>query len=242
MLRKQATALLSLWNGIAAHRIEEYDRWHTLEHVPERVWVPGYIAGTRYLAADSSQVRYFSLYELTSLSALQSPEYKDLVDNPTPWSALMRPSFSDFLRKTGPVAAQAGSVMGCAVSLTRWVWKTDAEPGEEQLQRMADHLLAAGAPLGVTRVRIQRVDIVGPQALRNEDQAPVGAEYIGIVESLETDRFDPLAKLVETAEASYWKVKPLWRQAGSYRLMSRVEHADVARPKRPAPRLDLMPR
>lgn len=241
MQNKHSAALLSLWNGIASHRIEEYDRWHTLEHVPERVWVPGYVAGTRYVAVSDSQVRYFTLYELTSLAALQSPEYKDLVDNPTPWSALMRPSFSDFLRKTGPVAAQAGKVLGCAISLVRWVWPLDVRPGPSELQGMADHLLLAGAPLGVTRVRIQDVENVGPQALLNEDRAPVGAEYIGIIETLKPDCFEPLAQLVETAETSHWHVEPLWREAGSYRLASRVEHADVAAPKRPVPRLDLMP-
>lgn len=234
-------ALLALWNDIEARRIPEYDQWHTLEHVPERVWVPGYVSGTRYVSASDTQARYFTLYEMTDLDCLRGPEYQDLVDNPTPWSALMRPSFANFLRKTGPVAAQAGTVLGCAVSLARWVWPSETAPGQSQLQAMADHLLRAGASLGVTRVRLLRVEAAGPQALGNVDRAPAGIEYVAVVETFESDRFEALAELVASAERTHWRAPPLWRETGSYRLASRVVHADVASPTRPAPRLDLMP-
>lgn len=235
-------ALLSLWNGIERERIPEYDRWHTLEHVPERVWVPGYISATRYVATTEAQVRYFTLYELESLNCLRSAAYDDLVANPTPWSASMRPSFSNFLRKTGLVCAQAGNTAGCAVSLVRWVWPQASAPSAAALQRYADQLLFAGAAHGVTRVRIQAVETAGPQALRNVDSAPAGMEFVGIVDSFEPDVSDALARLAASTETHAWAVPPLWRAVGSYRMASRVQHADVAAPTRPAPRLNLMPR
>ena len=34
-------AFLALWNDVASGREAEYERWHTFEHVPERVAVPG---------------------------------------------------------------------------------------------------------------------------------------------------------------------------------------------------------
>lgn len=235
-------SLLSLWNDIEGHRIHEYDQWHTLEHVPERVWVPGFIAATRYVAATPAQVRYFTLYELTHLDCLRSASYQDLVDNPTPWSARMRPSFSNFLRKTGPVIVQAGHSAGCAVSLVRWVWPEASAPTPAELQAFADQLLHAGAGLGATRVRIQAVETAGPQALKNVDSAPAGKEYIGMVETFEPNPFGPLAQTIESVEALVWRVAPMWRDVGSYRMASRVAHADVAAPTRPAPRLALMPR
>ncbi|QHE85553.1 hypothetical protein [Hydrogenophaga sp. BPS33] len=239
---KNPLALLSLWNDIERERIPEYDRWHTLEHVAERVWVPGYIAATRYVATTEAQVRYFTLYELDGLDCLRSEAYNDLVANPTPWSASMRPSFSNFLRKTGPVCAQAGNTAGCAVSIVRWVWPQTSAPSAAALQRYADQLLFTGAALGVTRVRIQAVETAGPQALRNVDSAPTGAEYVGIVDSFEPDVSDALARLATSTETAAWPVAPVWRAVGSYRMASRVHHADVAAPTRPAPRLDLMPR
>jgi hypothetical protein len=35
--------------------------------------------------------------------------------------------------------------------------------------------------------------------------------------------------------------QPVWLFEAGYQLASRVEHAEVAAPSRPAPRLDLMP-
>lgn len=235
-------SLLSLWNDIESHRINEYEQWHTLEHVPERVWVPGFVAATRYVAATPVQVRYFTLYELEGLDCLRSAAYQDLVDNPTPWSARMRPSFSNFLRKTGPVAVRSGHSAGCAIFLVRWVWSIASAPTPTELQAFADQVLQSGAHLGVTRVRIQAVDTAGPQALKNVDSAPAGTEYIGMVETFEPDPFELLAERVASAEALAWRAAPLWRDVGSYRMASRVVHTDVAAPTRPAPRLDLMPR
>lgn len=235
-------ALLCLWNDIEASRAAEYERWHTLEHVPERVWVPGCLAGTRYVAATAAQVRYFTLYELDSLERLGSAAYQDLVANPTPWSASMRPSFSNFLRKTGLVCAQAGHTQGCTAAIVRWVWAQGTAPTGEVLQAFADRLLRDGAAAGVTRVRLQAVQAAGPQALKNVDRAPEGAEYIGLVESFEPGGVETLATLLSRVEASAWPQAPRWRELGGYRLASRVQHADVAAPTRPAPRLDLMPR
>jgi hypothetical protein len=94
----KGTAFLALWNDFDPARDGEYNLWHTREHVPERVGVPGILSGRRYVAAQATAHRYFTLYELESLAILTSPAYKHLVDNPTPWSRSMRPSFRNFLR------------------------------------------------------------------------------------------------------------------------------------------------
>ena len=76
-------ALLVLWNDIRRDREVEYDRWHTIEHVPERVAVPGFLGGRRYVDRTRERHRYFTLYELASLAALDTDEYRDLVANPS---------------------------------------------------------------------------------------------------------------------------------------------------------------
>jgi hypothetical protein len=42
--------------------------------------------------------RYFTLYDVASLATFDSSEYVDLLEHPTPWSASMRPDFSNILR------------------------------------------------------------------------------------------------------------------------------------------------
>lgn len=97
-----AGAFLALWNGIAdAGLQEEYETWHTFEHVPERVGVPGFVAARRYrgaAAAPGQPPHYFTLYRLAGAEALQTPRYQELLDRPTPWSARMRGQLRDFVR------------------------------------------------------------------------------------------------------------------------------------------------
>ena len=40
-------AFLALWNDVARGREPEYDQWHTLEPVPERVALPGFHGARR---------------------------------------------------------------------------------------------------------------------------------------------------------------------------------------------------
>ncbi|MFT3718744.1 hypothetical protein [Pseudorhodoferax sp.] len=226
----RAAALLSLWNGVAPGRRAEYERWHQLEHVPERVWVPGFVAGTRYRADGPAPAEYFTLYELRDLACLDSAAYRALVDAPTPWSASMRPALRDFVRKPGPVVAREGAGVGAALAVGRLVWAPGAAPDADGWAAFCRRLLAAD---GVCRVRVQRVAEAGPQALRNADAAPPGDEYVCLA-----DLFDPAA--LPTLPA--WPgAAPLWCVQGRYRLVSQVVHAEVAAPRRPPPRDDLRP-
>nr|WP_325265029.1 hypothetical protein [uncultured Rhizobium sp.] len=106
-------AILALWNDYPATMAEEYEAWHTFEHVPERLTVPGMRAASRYVSAAGKE-SYFTLYELESLAVIEQPSYLDLVRNPTPWSQKMRQHFSSVLRIPGEIAVKAGSGIGGA--------------------------------------------------------------------------------------------------------------------------------
>ena len=106
-------AILALWNDYPATMAEEYEAWHTFEHVPERLTVPGMRAARRYVSAAGKE-SYFTLYELESLAVIEQPSYLDLVRNPTPWSQKMRQHFSSVLRIPGEIAVKAGSGIGGA--------------------------------------------------------------------------------------------------------------------------------
>lgn len=109
-------AFLALWNDIARSREPEYDQWHTLEHVPERVAVRGFRGARRYVNRAKALHRYFTLYDVDSLAVFESAEYRDLLVNPTPWSASMRPDFSNFLRAICSVSMTRGTGIGAAIA------------------------------------------------------------------------------------------------------------------------------
>ena len=80
------SAVLAIWNDIAPGGDAEFDHWHTSEHIPERVSVPGFLRGRRYNVVAGNPT-YFTLYETDSVAVLQSPAYLARLDAPTPWTS-----------------------------------------------------------------------------------------------------------------------------------------------------------
>lgn len=104
-------AFLALWNDRSPAR-SDYDVWHSREHVPERLTVPGISRAVRYASGVGTLPRYFTLYTLDDLSALSHPDYVQLLHHPTPWSRSMRPDFARFLRLPCTLVSSAGGGVG----------------------------------------------------------------------------------------------------------------------------------
>lgn len=142
MTGAQAQAFLALWNGIAGAEVQaEYESWHTFEHVPERVGLPGFMEAMRYRSVDQP-LRYFTCYSLRSLTALSTPEYRDVFTHPTPWSARMRLVLRNFYRLPCEVGGVHG--LGSASQLATVQWRS-ASPGlADQLNRWLEALVLSG--------------------------------------------------------------------------------------------------
>lgn len=104
----RGSAFLALWNGFDPALLDEYECWHTFEHMPERLSVPGFLSAKRYAADDGENRRFFTLYEIETLDVLETSAYQQLVDEPTSWSAEMRRSFRGFRRYPCRRVAMAG--------------------------------------------------------------------------------------------------------------------------------------
>lgn len=140
----KGTAFLALWNDIDPARDGEYNLWHTREHVPERVGVPGILSGRRYVADSATTHRYFTLYELETLAVLSSPAYTQLVANPTPWSRSMRPSFSNFLRYPCTTTLTLGRGHGGTLA----TFRLGTAPLRATIERLFDIETVTGLHLG----------------------------------------------------------------------------------------------
>ncbi len=111
---------LALWND---HADRDYDFWHTREHVGERLGIPGFRCVRRYVGGDGPLPSYFTIYGLDDLEALGSPPYRQLLQDPTPWSVAMRPGMRNFARRGCRTVVRAGGGTGgllaaCLFSLT----------------------------------------------------------------------------------------------------------------------------
>lgn len=152
----EGTAFIALWNDRSPER-SDYDVWHSREHVPERLAVPGMIRATRYAGGKGNLPGYFTLYVLEDIRVLDRSEYVHLLNNPTPWSRSMRPDFSRFLRVPCLTELSRGGGVGGWTILGLVKGGVD----EKAIADLADELLAS-AP--VTAVHF---------GIRDEDSASV---------------------------------------------------------------------
>lgn len=191
-----AGAFLALWNDIAPQREAEYDQWHTLEHVPERVSVDGFLGARRYVNRVRTSHRYFTLYQTQSIDAFTSAEYLDLLAHPTPWSASMRPDFSNFVRAVCAVTKSAGTGIGAAIAcLCVPVGATDAA-------------LLGAVSVASTRPRINAVlcgrqaeaGVAVPFSTPPPDSAPLRQfDRVALIEALDREAAEAALQTVKEA-------------------------------------------
>ncbi len=57
--------LLLVWTNIPQDLDRDFNEWYNREHMPERVGIPGFLRGRRYIALDA-RPEFFTLYETAS--------------------------------------------------------------------------------------------------------------------------------------------------------------------------------
>ncbi|MBV9192064.1 MAG: hypothetical protein JOZ85_16395 [Betaproteobacteria bacterium] len=112
-------AAVTIWCDVAAEIREEFDHWHAHEHMPERLSIPGFRRGSRWVSADRGS--YFICYELESENTLTSSAYLERLNNPTAWSKKMMPHHRNMVRGLCRVEASSGTALG-QVLLTVRSW------------------------------------------------------------------------------------------------------------------------
>ena len=110
-------AMLLLFD-IAQEAIAEHDEWHTHEHLPERLCIPGFVRGTRWRAV-RGEPGYFVMYEVEELAVLTSKAYLERLNNPTPWTSKMMPFYRGMTRGLCAVKESFGVGLGGVSLLLR---------------------------------------------------------------------------------------------------------------------------
>jgi len=100
-----------IWHDIAPEATDEFYQWHNREHMPERVGIPGFLRGRRYIAVAGAPA-YFTLYEAESADVLGGNAYLDRLNAPTEWTRRMMPAFRRVSRSICRVAYSDGVGQG----------------------------------------------------------------------------------------------------------------------------------
>ena len=115
--------------------IEEHDRWHTHEHLPERLSIPGFLRGTRWIATEGAP-RYLVVYEVESVETLVSEAYLARLNNPTAWTQRMMPHYRGMSRGLCNVLGSFGAGQGGCAALIRFTPQR-----AEQVRRLVEESL-----------------------------------------------------------------------------------------------------
>lgn len=100
-----------IWHDLTPDAADEFYQWHNREHMPERVAIPGFLRGRRYLVVAGAPT-YFNLYEAESVEVLGGKEYLDRLNAPTAWTKRVVPSFRRIARSICRVVFSEGVGQG----------------------------------------------------------------------------------------------------------------------------------
>ena len=171
----KAAMLLSF--DIEEAAIREHDDWHTHEHLPERLSIPGFLRGTRWISVRGGP-RYVVLYEVERIETLASEAYANRLNNPTSWTSKMMTRYRDMTRGLCSVERSHGFGTGHYALLIRFKPAADSTAligwlDDHVLPRLPSrpglggvHLLrGALSPAMTAEQRIRGVDAVVDWAL-----------------------------------------------------------------------------
>lgn len=113
------TGAVAIWHDIAPEGRDMFYDWHGTEHMPERLGIPGFRRGRRYIAIDAD-LEFFNLYEAQSDAVLRSDDYRSRLNNPTPWTVKTVQHFRSVARSICRVEASEGRAEGGLVATLRY--------------------------------------------------------------------------------------------------------------------------
>lgn len=223
-------AAVAIWHDIAPEGRAQFYDWHGTEHMPERVAIPGFRRGRRYVAT-GADLEYFNLYEADTPAVLTGPGYRDRLNDPTPWTVDTVKHFRNVARSLCRVAVSVGAGQGGLIATCRY----DVPAGTAEahiatmagtvLPGLAEHGDVAGAHLLVADADASAVGNAESKTRGVENRVP---KWIVLVEGWgDPDGFGALCRRALSAE----RLGPAGAEGpavlGFYQLQATVDRGDL---------------
>jgi hypothetical protein len=161
---------------------EEFNAWYDSEHVPERLAVPGFETGLRFISATGAAPRYLAMYDLASPSVMESPEYLRVAhDRSSPWTKRVT-ARARVQRFAGEQIHPGDRVTGRAARIALLRFR-NLRPGD------AEAVVAGMRATYEERPEVRQVRVLA------HDAGAAGTDFLGLVEARAPlpERFDPAA-------------------------------------------------
>jgi hypothetical protein len=205
-----------MWSDLLKGYETELDRWHTIEHMPERLGVPGFLRGRRYITSKPDDHAMFILYEAAHVDTFRSPGLLARLNDPTEWAKRVQPGLINFVRGPCQTLISWGDGVGGALATIR-------VSGEIKERVEAAHRLMSAVPAmarihGVTGVHIGQYvesDVSFTAEAKLRANTPDSISFVVLIEGIGvpelesvTPQFVDIASVASSAAC----------EAGVYRL------------------------
>jgi hypothetical protein len=166
-----------IWHDLLLEARDDFHQWHNREHMPERVGIPGFRRGRRYVAVAGTP-EYFNLYEADSAEVLGGQDYLNRLNAPTEWTRRVVPSFRNVSRSICRVVYTAGVGQGGFMLTQRFDVGEAQRPNvvealrQRLLPPLADNKGIAGVHLCLADESISKVETAEKKARADMTQVP----------------------------------------------------------------------
>jgi hypothetical protein len=174
-------AAVAMWWNIRSEQRSEFGDWHSHEHFPERMRIPGFRRGSRWTSTLDAE-GFFVLYELEQYEILTAKGYLDRLNTPTPWSTKMMPHHLNMVRSQCRVEASFGG--GVAASLATIRFSPQAGKNELLRTTIVEGLKDLASKPGMTGAHLLITDTPKTSSPTTEQQirgADGAADWIALL-------------------------------------------------------------
>lgn len=211
-------AAIAMWWDMAPDWRLEFEDWHSHEHFPERMGIPGFLRGSRWASATGGE-GFFVMYELDRYETLSSDGYLARLNQPTPWSTKLMPQHRHMVRSQCRVLESVGGALARHALTLRL--SPLAGRGDELRAYLAEQAAAIAVQPGTTGAHLLQTQT--PALAPTTEQKIRGgsdgvADWIYLVCGYELPVLEGLARgaLGPGALARHGAADPQW--AGTYSL------------------------
>jgi hypothetical protein len=171
---------LAMWWDMEPAMRAEFEDWHTHEHFPERLSLPGFRRASRWADADGG-AGFFVMYELSARDDLASPEYLARLNAPTPWSRKLMPHHRNMVRSQCAVLESEGAMTASHVLTIRFSPASEPQSVREALRRTARDLAKTRGIAGAHLLRTDAPALAATVEQRIRGNADTAADWIFLV-------------------------------------------------------------
>jgi hypothetical protein len=222
-------AVITMWWKVPGDARAELEDWHSHEHFPERLSIPGFRRASRWTSADGSG-GIFVMYELENYEVLSSPAYLERLNAPTPWSTKMMPHHHGMVRGLCRVLETSGVNVAAHALTVRMSPATGRDAAlRTTLTALVGKLATRPGLTGAHLARHERLSVAQTteQKIRGNDRE---ADWVFVVNGYDATAVEAVAtrELGEVALVDAGATPG--SVAGLYRFAYSASPSDVATP------------